>query len=159
MHDTNTGFQRAVVLGAGTMGASIAAHLANAGVGTTLLDIVPAQLTPEEAAKGLTLADRAVRDRIVRAGLARALESRPAAFFTPELADRVRIGNLEDDLDAVAKADWVIEAVVEDLQVKRALLERVERLRPDGLATPAARATSVHAHGPSLRSSRLGSGG
>ncbi len=116
----------AVVIGAGTMGSAIAAHLANVGVRVTLLDIVPDRLTPEEEAKGLTLQDRIVRDRIVREGLDRALKSKPASFFTPDHAALVSVGNLEDDLGVVAKADWVIEVVVESLPVKRQLMQRID---------------------------------
>lgn len=120
---------RSVVIGAGTMGAAIAAHLANAGVPVTLLDIVPNKLTPEEEKKGLTLDDPAVRNRIVREGLDRAIKSRPASFFTPDHAALVSIGNLEDDLDVVGKADWVIEAIIENLEIKRKLMERIDALR------------------------------
>lgn len=119
----------AVVIGAGTMGAAIAAHLANAGVRVTLLDIVPTQLTPEEEAKGLSLQDRAVRNRIVQQGLERALKSRPASFFTPDHASLVSIGNLEDDFAAVGEADWVIEAIVENLEIKRNLMSRIDKVR------------------------------
>lgn len=120
---------RAVVVGSGTMGAAIAAHLANVGVPTTLLDIVPNKLTPEEEQKGLTLQDRTVRNRITQQGFERALKSRPASFFTEANAALVSIGNLEDDLDVVSKADWVIEAIVENLEIKRKLMERIDGLR------------------------------
>ena len=120
---------RAVVVGAGTMGAAIAAHLANAGVAVTLLDIVPNKLTPEEQQKGLTLQDRAVRNRIVAQGLDRAVKSRPASFLAADLAARVAVGNLEDDFDVVAKADWIIEAVIENLEIKRNLMARVDAVR------------------------------
>ena len=108
---------RAVVIGAGTMGAAIAAHLANAGVSVTLLDILPNKPSPDEEKKGLTLVDPAVRNRIVRDGLARAVQSRPASFFTPDIARLVQTGNLEDDFEVVSQADWVIEVVVENLAV------------------------------------------
>ena len=121
--------KRAVVIGSGTMGAAIAAHLANAGVRVRLLDIVPRELTPQEEKRGLTLQDRAVRDRIAREGLERALKSRPASFFTPEHAELVSTGNLEDDLDAVAEADWVIEAIIENLKIKQDLMARLDELR------------------------------
>lgn len=124
-------FQRAVVLGAGTMGAAIAAHLANAGLQVLLLDLAPQGLSPDEAAAGKTLADPEVRDRIPRLGLQRAIAARPASFFTRDTADRVRIGNFEDNLDEVGRADWVIEAVVEDLEVKRRLLGRVQAALDD----------------------------
>ncbi len=120
---------RAAVIGAGTMGAAIAAHLANAGIPVTLLDIVPNKLTPEEEKKGLSLADKAVRDRIVREGLERAVKSRPASFFTPHHADLVSTGNLEDDLGVVGEVDWVIEAIVENLAIKRQLMQRIDALR------------------------------
>lgn len=120
---------KAVVIGAGTMGAAIAAHLANAGVPVTLLDIVPDKLTPEEEKKGLTLADPAVRNRIVNQGLERALKARPAAFFTPDHAALVSTGNMEDDFGVVAEADWVIEAIVENLDIKRQLMERIDQVR------------------------------
>ncbi|MCS6906247.1 MAG: 3-hydroxyacyl-CoA dehydrogenase NAD-binding domain-containing protein, partial [Anaerolineales bacterium] len=121
--------RHAAVIGAGTMGAAIAAHLANAGIRVTLLDIVPQKLTPEEEARGLTLADREVRNRIVREGFERALQSRPASFFTADHASLVRLGNLEDDFGSISQADWIIEAVVEDLAIKRRLMEKVDQTR------------------------------
>jgi 3-hydroxyacyl-CoA dehydrogenase len=121
----------AVVIGAGTMGAAIAAHLANAGVPVTLLDILPRKLTPEEENKGLSLDDPVVRNRIVREGLERAKKSRPADFFTPDYAARVSIGNLEDDFEVVGKTDWVIEAIIENLEIKRSLMERIEGVRAE----------------------------
>jgi 3-hydroxyacyl-CoA dehydrogenase len=120
---------RVVVVGAGTMGAALAAHLANAGAPTTLLDIVPTSLTPEETAAGLSLGDRKVRNRIVTQGFDRILKSRPASFFTPDFAARVTLGNLEDDFEAVGKADWVIEAIVENLEIKRQLMTRIDGVR------------------------------
>jgi 3-hydroxyacyl-CoA dehydrogenase len=119
----------AVVIGSGTMGAAIAAHLANAGVPVKLLDIVPAKLTPEEQKKGLTLQDPRVRNRIVQQGLDRAAKSRPASFFSQAFQSLVSIGNLEDNLDVVAQADWVIEAIIENLDIKRQLMERIDACR------------------------------
>jgi 3-hydroxyacyl-CoA dehydrogenase len=120
---------QAVVIGSGTMGAAIAAHLANVGVRVTMLDIVPNQLSPDEEKKGLTLADRVVRDRIVREGLDRAIKSRPASFFTSEHVALISIGNLEDDFDVISKADWVIEVIVENLGIKRKLMARIDAMR------------------------------
>ena len=115
---------KVTVLGAGTMGARIAAHLANAGVPSFLLDIVP----PD--------ADGEARNRIAQAGLDAARKSKPAAFFDPALAKLVTVGNFEDNLGAIADSDWVIEAVVEDLEIKRNLLTRVETIRrPDTVIT------------------------
>jgi 3-hydroxyacyl-CoA dehydrogenase len=120
---------RAVVIGAGTMGAAIAAHLANAGVPVTLLDIVPNKLTPDEEQKGLTLEDPVVRNRIVKEGLERAIKSRPASFFTEKHAALVKTGNLEDDFNIIEGADWVIEVIVENLAIKRSLMERIDAVR------------------------------
>lgn len=120
---------RAVVIGAGTMGAAIAAHLANAGVPVTLLDIIPNRLTPAEEKQDLTLNDPVVRNRIVREGLDRAVKSRPASFVTTETVALVKVGNLEDDFQAIAAADWVIEVIVENLAIKRQLMARIDAVR------------------------------
>src|SRR5438477_6659194 len=111
-----------VVLGAGTMGARIAAHLANAGVPCWLLDVVPADAG----------SDGDKRNRIAAAGLEGARKSKPAGFFEPSLARLITIGNFEDDLKLVAGADWIIEAVVENLELKRELLRKVEAVRNPG---------------------------
>ena len=111
---------KVAVLGAGTMGARIAAHFANAGVPSYLLDIVP----PD--------ADGSARNKIAAAGLEAAKKSKPAALFEPELARLVTIGNFEDDLKRLSEVDWIIEAVVENLEIKRALLEKVEAMRKPG---------------------------
>jgi 3-hydroxyacyl-CoA dehydrogenase len=111
---------KVAVLGAGTMGSRIAAHLANAGVPSFLFDIVPAG------------ADAASRNKIALAGLEAARKAKPAAFFEPSLASLVTPGNFEDDLARVAEVDWIIEAVIEDLEIKRTLLRKVEALRKPG---------------------------
>ena len=115
--------EKLVVLGAGTMGARIAAHFANAGVPVLLLDIVP---------PGLTSGDAAERNKIVRAGLDAAKKSKPAAFFTAALADKISIGNFEDDLRRCKDADWIIEVVAENLDIKKSLLARVAQFRKPG---------------------------
>jgi len=124
--------EKAAVLGAGTMGARIAAHFANAGLPCYLLDIVPRELTAEETRKGLTLASPAVRNRFAQAGIEAAKKSRPAAFFVPDFARLITPGNFEDNLASCADADWIIEAVTEDLEIKRSLLARVEQHRRPG---------------------------
>src|SRR6185503_19707329 len=124
--------EKAAVLGAGTMGAQIAAHLANAGVPTLLLDIPPRELTPEEQAKGLTLDAPQIKNRIARGGLEAATKAKPAAFFTPEFASLVTAGNFDDDLPKIKDCDLIIEAVIENLQIKRSLFERVEQYRRPG---------------------------
>src|ERR1700758_3036433 len=112
--------EKVAVLGAGTMGSRIAAHLANAGVPSYLLDIVP----PD--------ADGPARNKIAQAGLDGAIKSKPAAFFEPALAKLVKIGNFDDNLPWLAECDWVIEAVVENLDIKRSLLRKVEAVRRPG---------------------------
>ncbi len=119
----------AVVIGAGTMGAAIAAHLANTGVPVTLLDIVPHELTPQEQERGLTLDNSQVRNRIVREGLQSAVKSKPASFLIKELNTLVTTGNLEDDFDVIGHTDWVIEAIIENLEIKRDLMARIDVIR------------------------------
>src|SRR6266849_3886179 len=111
---------KVAVLGAGTMGARIAAHFANAGVPSYLLDMVP------------TGSDGSSRNNIAAAGLEAAKKSKPAAFFEPSLARLITIGNFEDDLNRLGEVDWIIEAVVENLGIKRALLNKVEAIRKPG---------------------------
>jgi len=111
---------KVAILGAGTMGARIAAHFANAGVPSYLLDIVPAD------------ADGPARNKIAAAGLDAAKKSKPAAFMEPSLARLVTVGNFDDDLKKLADVDWIIEAVVENLDLKRALLKKVEAIRKPG---------------------------
>jgi 3-hydroxyacyl-CoA dehydrogenase len=114
------------------MGARIAAHLANAGIQCFLLDIAPSELNAGEKRNGLTLESPAVRNRIVLAGLEAARKSRPAAFFTPEISRLITPGNFEDNLAWCGQADWIIEAIAEDLEIKRGLFERVEEVRKPG---------------------------
>jgi len=116
----NPRIQKAVVLGAGTMGARIAAHFANAGLPCLLLDIVPKDAAPAD------------RNKIVLAGLEAAKRSKPAAFFSSSLASRIAIGNLEDDLPRIGDADWIIEVVAENLEIKRTLLGKVAQFRKPG---------------------------
>src|SRR5262249_55814471 len=121
--------RRVAVLGAGTMGAAIAAHCANAGLPVTLLDIAPETLTPDEEKKGLALERRAVRTRIVRAGFDRMPKARPAALFAPDVAERITLGNFADDFAKIAQADWVVEAIIENLGAKQALMARIGEFR------------------------------
>ena len=114
------------------MGARIAAHLANAGIPCYLLDIVPPELSAAENAKGLTLESPAVRNRIVLGGFEAAKKARPAAFFTPETARLVTPGNLEDNLDWCGQVDWIVEAVAENLEIKRGVFARIESVRKPG---------------------------
>jgi 3-hydroxyacyl-CoA dehydrogenase len=115
---------KVAILGAGTMGARIAAHFANAGVPSLLLDIVPSDAAPGAAGPA--------RNKIAAAGLDGARKSKPAAFFEASLARLVTVGNFEDDLKRLAEVDWIIEAIVENLEIKRALLKKVEAIRKPG---------------------------
>ncbi len=119
-----TRINKVAVLGAGTMGARIAAHFANAGIPCVLLDIVP----PDAA----QTTDKAARNKIVAAGLEAAVKSKPAAFFEKGLDRLIKIGNFDDDMKLLADADWIIEAVAENLEIKRALLKKVEAVRKPG---------------------------
>ena len=110
----------AVVIGSGTMGAALAAHLANAGVPTTLLDIVP---------KDTPAGDRQARNKIVREGWEKCLKARPANLMSAELKTLVKLGNLEDDFNVVSEADWIIEAIIENLKIKQELMARIDSVR------------------------------
>ncbi|KKC46590.1 3-hydroxyacyl-CoA dehydrogenase [Paenibacillus sp. D9] len=119
--------RKAAVIGSGIMGSGIAAHLANVGIPTLLLDIVPKQLTPEEEKKGLTAEHPAVRSRLAASAIAKLKKTNPAPLYDPAFAGRITPGNLEDDLHKIADADWIIEVIVENLDAKRSLLDRIEQ--------------------------------
>jgi 3-hydroxyacyl-CoA dehydrogenase len=124
--------RKVAVLGAGVMGSQIAMHLAGTGFSVLLLDIVPKELTPEEAQKGLSLESPEVRNRIVRELFERAKKLSPSPYYHESVLERISLGNLEDDLPKIADADWIIEVVAEDLGIKRALYEKVEKYRKPG---------------------------
>jgi 3-hydroxyacyl-CoA dehydrogenase len=124
--------RKAAVLGSGVMGAGIAAHLANVGIPTYLLDIVPRELTEEESKKGLTLNDPVVRNRIAQAGKDRLLKEKPAPLYDKANIDLITVGNMEDHLSWLGEADWIIEVVVENLDVKKKVFEMVEAHRRPG---------------------------
>ena len=116
----------AAVIGSGVMGGGIAALLAAAGVKTLLLDIVPFDLKEEEKN------DPTARNRIVKAGMDAVLGSSPSLLMQKKDVDRITIGNLEDDFEKLADVDWIIEVVVENLQVKKDLFKRIEPVRAQG---------------------------
>ncbi|MBT2758315.1 enoyl-CoA hydratase/isomerase family protein [Mesobacillus foraminis] len=124
--------QKAAVLGSGVMGSGIAAHLANIGIPTLLLDMVPRELTQEEKDKGLTLEDKKVRNRISEEALRRLLKQKPAPLTSKNNLSLIEPGNLEDDLSRLKEADWIIEVVVENLAVKKHLFESVDKHRKQG---------------------------
>ncbi|TJY42834.1 3-hydroxyacyl-CoA dehydrogenase [Cohnella pontilimi] len=123
----NKPIRKAAVIGSGVMGSGIAAHLANVGIPCLLLDMVPKQLTDEETAKGLSLEHPAVRNRLAASAIAKLTKTKPAPLYDDSFAARITPGNLEDHLAQIADVDWVIEVVVENLQVKKELLRKVEQ--------------------------------
>jgi 3-hydroxyacyl-CoA dehydrogenase len=123
---------RAAVLGSGVMGSGIAAHLANIGIPTLLLDIVPKELTEAEKAKGLTLHDQEVRNRLATGSLQKLSKQKPAPLISKKSLELIETGNLEDDLIKLKEADWIIEAVTENLAVKQQVLAEVDQHRKSG---------------------------
>ncbi|MGN6476224.1 MAG: 3-hydroxyacyl-CoA dehydrogenase/enoyl-CoA hydratase family protein [Flavipsychrobacter sp.] len=128
----NRAIRKVAVVGSGVMGSRIACHFAGIGVQALLLDIVPRELTEAEKAKGLTLESKQVRNRIVSEALQATLKSKPSAVYTKEVANNIRIGNLDDDLHLIADCDWVLEAVVERLDIKQKVFEQIEKYRKPG---------------------------
>ncbi|ATL42812.1 3-hydroxyacyl-CoA dehydrogenase/enoyl-CoA hydratase family protein [Elizabethkingia sp. HX WHF] len=120
------------VLGSGIMGSGIAAHFANIGVEVLLLDIVPNQLTDAETAKGLTLEDKAVRNRIASESLQKLPKASPALLYSPKFVSRITAGNFDDDLEKIKNTDWIIEVVVERLDIKKSVYEKIEKYRKPG---------------------------
>ncbi len=114
------------------MGSGIACHFANIGVEVLLLDIVPRELNEKEVKKGLSLEDKAVRNRLVNDALAKALKSKPSPIYHSKFARRITTGNLEDDISKIATVDWIIEVVVERLDIKKKVFEQVEKYRTPG---------------------------
>jgi 3-hydroxyacyl-CoA dehydrogenase len=121
----NQKIRKAAVLGAGVMGGAIAGHLANVGIPSFLLDIVPPEMTEAEKKKGLTLESPEVRNRFAVFGKKRIQESKPASLYLKEDAELISVGNFEDHLSRVAQADWIIEAIIEDLNTKRDLFKKL----------------------------------
>jgi 3-hydroxyacyl-CoA dehydrogenase len=124
--------KKAAVLGSGVMGSGIAAHLANIGIPTLLMDIVPRVLTADEKAKGLSLEDKQVRNRISAASIQKLLKQKPAPLTSKKNLGLIEAGNLEDDLSKLSEVDWIIEVVVENLNVKKQVFEKVDHYRKAG---------------------------
>lgn len=123
---------KVAVIGSGIMGSGIACHFANIGVEVLLLDIVPRELNDKEKAQGLTLESKVVRNRLVNDALTTAIKSRPAPLYHINFAGRITTGNLEDDIAKVATVDWIIEVVVERLDIKQKVFENLEKHRTPG---------------------------
>ena len=123
---------KVAVLGSGVMGSGIACHFANIGLDVLLLDIVPRELNEAEKSKGLTLNDKVVRNRMVNDSLTAALKSKPSPIYKQSFAKRITTGNMEDDLQKIKDCDWVIEVVIERLDIKQQVFEKVEQFRKPG---------------------------
>ncbi|GAA4817339.1 3-hydroxyacyl-CoA dehydrogenase/enoyl-CoA hydratase family protein [Litoribaculum gwangyangense] len=124
--------KKVAIIGSGIMGSGIACHFANIGVDVLLLDIIPKEPNEAEKAKGLTLDDKAVRNRLVNDALTTSLKSKPSPIYHQNFADRITTGNLEDDISKVANVDWIMEVVVERLDIKKQVFEKLEKYRTPG---------------------------
>jgi 3-hydroxyacyl-CoA dehydrogenase len=124
--------KKVAVIGSGIMGSGIACHFANIGVEVLLLDIIPRELNDVEKAKGLTLEDKVVRNRLVNDSLKASLKSKPSPIYNQKFASRITTGNLEDDITKIKHVDWIIEVVVERLDIKQLVFEKVEKYRTPG---------------------------
>ena len=123
---------KVAVLGSGVMGSGIACHFANIGLDVLLLDIIPRELSEAEQSKGLTLNDKIVRNRIVNDSLTAALKSKPSPIYMQSFAKRITTGNFDDDLFKIKDCDWVVEVVIERLDIKQQVFEKVEKFRKPG---------------------------
>ena len=124
--------KKVAIVGSGIMGSGIACHFANIGVEVLLLDIVPRELNDKETAKGLTLEDKVVRNRLVNDALRASLKSKPSPIYNQKFASRITTGNLDDDIAKVADVDWIMEVVVERLDIKKIVFEKLEKYRTPG---------------------------
>jgi 3-hydroxyacyl-CoA dehydrogenase len=124
--------KKVAIIGSGIMGSGIACHFANIGVDVLLLDIVPRELNDAEKAKGLTLNDKSVRNRLVNEALATSLKSKPAPIYHSSFANRITTGNLEGDIAKVSQVDWIMEVVVERLDIKKSVFEKLDKHRTPG---------------------------
>ena len=124
--------KKAAVLGSGVMGSGIAAHLANIGIPVLLLDIVPTKLSEQEEKKGLTLADQQVRNKFASTALEKLLKQKPAPLTAKQNLSLIEVGNFEDDLERLNEVDWIIEVIVENLDIKRELYEKIDAVRKPG---------------------------
>jgi 3-hydroxyacyl-CoA dehydrogenase len=124
--------KKVAIIGSGIMGSGIACHFANIGVEVLLLDIVPRELNDKEKAKGLTLEDKVVRNRLVNDALKASLKSKPSPIYSQKFADRITTGNIDDDLHLVKDVDWIMEVVVERLDIKQQVFEKIEKYRTPG---------------------------
>ena len=128
----NRHIKKVAVLGSGVMGSRIACHFANIGCEVLLLDIVPRELSPEETKKGLSIESPSVRNRIVNSSLQTAVASNPSPLYRKSFAQRITTGNFDDDMSKIGSCDWIIEVVIERLDIKQKVFEQVEKYRTPG---------------------------
>jgi len=128
----NRSIKKVAILGSGIMGSRIACHFANIGVKVLLLDIAPKALLPEEEAKGLTLDHPQVKNRIVNYAFQQTIKAKPASLYVSSFADNITLGNFDDNLKDIQSADWIIEVIVENLEIKKSLYDKVDQLRTPG---------------------------
>ena len=124
--------KKVAIIGSGIMGSGIACHFANIGVEVLLLDIIPRELSEIEKVKGLTLNDKLVRNRLVNDALMTSLKSSPSPIYNQKFAERISTGNVEDDLHKIKEVDWIMEVVVERLDIKKSVFEKIEKFRTPG---------------------------
>ena len=124
--------KKVAIVGSGIMGSGIASHFANIGVEVLLLDIIPRELNEKEKAKGLSLKDSVVRNRLVNEALKTSLKSKPSPIYSQKFANRITTGNIEDDLHKIKDVDWIMEVVVERLDIKQQVFEKIEKYRTPG---------------------------
>ena len=132
MIQMNRRIKKVAIIGSGIMGSGIACHFANIGVEVLLLDIVPRELNDKEKAKGLTLDDKIVRNRLVNDALKASLKSKPSPIYSQKFAERITTGNIDDDLHLIKDVDWIMEVVVERLDIKQQVFEKIEQYRTPG---------------------------
>ncbi|HBK84089.1 MAG TPA: 3-hydroxyacyl-CoA dehydrogenase, partial [Flavobacterium sp.] len=124
--------KKIAVIGSGIMGSGIACHFANIGLEVLLLDIIPTDVTDIEKQKGLTIESQAVRNRIVNEHLSNAIKSKPSPLYHPSFTSRITTGNTTDDISKIATADWIIEVVIERLDIKKSVFEQIDTFRKPG---------------------------
>ena len=129
---TKRRIKKVAVLGSGVMGSRIACHFANVGLEVILMDIVPKEANDTEKKADLSIDDKAVRNRIVNDSLQFALKSNPSPIYRKSFANRISTGNFTDDLDKIKDCDWVLEVIIENLDIKKSLFERIEAVRSPG---------------------------
>jgi 3-hydroxyacyl-CoA dehydrogenase len=128
----NRPIRKVAVLGSGVMGSAIACHFANIGCSVLLMDIAPKELSEDEKARGLSVDNKIVKNRIVQSSFDKCLKSSPGPIYSKKFISRVTLGNFDDDMSRISEVDWIIEVVVENLEIKKKVYEQVEKYRTPG---------------------------